>query len=216
MHSLLPPYVGYMLAVALIAAAAWGLWRWRTAGMRAAWREVAEQIGGTLENAGPFSLRGRRRGYAVSLQQAVSHEDTAAYRHTRGVITVLNPASAVMGLRRKSALEEFATRKDARTVETGDPDFDRAFFLLLTVPEHVGALLPREVRRALSKYSDVEVYLRSTQIEWRRAGTVASSRDIIALFDATADIADNLKTLPPRSITLSQKIAEEALIEGGI
>jgi hypothetical protein len=216
MNSLFPPYVGYLLAAALIAAAGWGLWRWRVSGTYRAWRGVAEKIGGTLENARPFSIRGRHRGYAAFLQEAVSYEDAVAYRHTRGALNVMNPACAVMGLRRKSVLEEFTTRRDARPVETGDADFDRAFFLLLTVPEHVGALLTPEVRRVLRRYSDVEVYLRSMQIEWRRAGTLSSERDIMALFDVLADMTDALKALPARSLTLSQRLADEALIEGGI
>jgi hypothetical protein len=127
-----------------------------------------------------------------------------------------NPASVVMGLRHKSMLEEVATRKEERPVPTGDQDFDRSFFLVMNSPEHVETVLPAEVRRTLSRYSDVEIYLKSTQIEWRRSGTMRSAQDMLALFDVAAEIADALDKLPLRTISLSQKMEEEALIEQGI
>jgi len=103
-----------------------------------------------------------------------------------------------------------------RPVETGDADFDRSFFMVLTTPEHVQALLPHDARRTLLRYSDVEIYLKSTQVEWRRAGTLRSARDMRVLFELSADIADALGALPYREIALSQKLADEALIEKGV
>ncbi len=218
-HSLLPPWTG----IVVVAAVLWAVFtlgrKTAAAGVRAAWERVAGRLESTLEGApwsSSLSVKGRYRGRAAFVKQAVSHEDPIPYPHTRGSLNIQNPANLIMGLRRKSLLEEVSTRKDARPVETGDPDFDRGFFLVLTLPEYVDRLLSTDVRKTLSRYGDVEVYLRSTQIEWRRSGLVRSDRDMLVLMETIADMADVVESLPPRSLSLSERLAEEEVIREGV
>lgn len=214
---ILPAWTGVPILVALVVGAIWSvrrLFAWRRT---QAWHEAARELGGALEVAGgKMRVKGRFRERPAFLSEAVSHEDAIPYPHTRGSLNIRNPARVVMGLRHKSLLEEVTTRNDTRPVETGDRDFDRAFFLLITVPAHVEALLTDEARRSLKRFADVEIYLRGTQIEWRRADTVTSTREIVELFQVISDMADTLESLPVRPISLSEAVAEEALIEKGV
>ncbi len=213
----MPSWAGVVLAFALLILLAWGLWRWAISRKVRAWKAVAQDLAGTLELVqGKMCVTGRYRGRAAFLSEAVSFEDAVAYAHTCGALEVTNPARAVLGLRRKSLLEEYTQRKEPVAIDTGDPEFGRTFLLVLTVPEHAGTLLSDEVRKRLKKFSDVEIYLRGTRLEWRRAGTVGSAREMITLFDIIADIADVLESLPPRTVSLSEALAEEALIKQGI
>lgn len=224
---LFPSYIGILVVLVAVVGGAWAVVRLRQNQMLRTWQNVATWLNGKLDTAEfvgesrsgmteRMRVKGRLRDHAAFFGEGVSYEDAVPYPHTRGAINVRNPASVVLGLRHKSMLEEALTRKEARVVETGDGDFDRVFFLHLNLPEYIEALLTSGARQTLMRYADVELYLKGTQIEWRRAGTLRSETDIKRLFELIADMADVLDTLPYRELTLSEKMAEEAVITEGI
>src|SRR5947208_6204007 len=164
---LFPSYVGVIALIILAPLTIWGIVTIRRWQLERTWERMAGWLGGRMERRAVSSnerggtalkmrAKGRFREYAAFLAEGISYEDAVPYYHTRGALNIRNPAMAVLGLRHKSILEEVVTRKDARPVETGDPDFDRAFFVLLTAPEHVQHILPPNIRKELIRHGDVE------------------------------------------------------------
>lgn len=216
-HPLVPPVIGIPLIALAAGACVAAALRVKRRATRRAWIEVAAALGGDLEAAPRgMAVRGCFRGYTAFLGEGVSFEDAAPYYHTRGALSIQNPARVVLGLRRKSLLEEYLTRHERSAAITGDDRFDRVFFVAVSVPEYAQVLLPQQVRDTLARWNDVEVYVKGNQIAWRRASTVRSARAMVALFEAIATMADLLAGLPPRELTLEQQQEEEKLIERGI
>lgn len=214
----LPPGTALMLVFGL-AAVVVGLWYWlRRAALRT-WRAYAHRIGGEMRERNTFSpacLTGTLKTRPLLMETAVSHDDDAPYYHTRAALPVRNGAGFILGLRRKSLLEEAQTRKDASSFDLDDPDFQRRFFLICNDGSRLPDLLTKEARRELSRYSDVEVYVRLSEIEWRRAGETSDLKSMERLNAILLEMADAVDALPARPKTLTQRLTDEALIAKGV
>lgn len=217
-HPVWPAGVAWLVVLALLAAAAGLGYRLRTAA-RHAWSAFATQIGGALALKNRFSpqrITGRVRGRAFVLETALSYEDEAPYYHTRGAVPLQNSAGFILGLRRKSLLEEVQTRREQPGFELGDPDFQRRFFVVCNDSENLSQILTPEARRALSRYHDIEIYARLGEIEWRRAGEQSDLRALQRLTDLLVSMAEAIDALPARPRTLSERLADEALLQKGV
>lgn len=202
--------------VLLAAAAAWFAYRLQT---NRAWRAFAAQIKGEFRPRNlmsPDVLTATVRGRGFMLETATSSEDDAPYYHTKASIPIKNVAGFVMGLRRKSMLEEAQSRNEAAAFDLGDAEFGRRFFIVSNDPEAVGAVLTPEARRELSRYHDVEIYVRLGTMEWRRSGEVNSLPCIERLTHLMLDMGERIDKLPARPRTLSERLADEALIQKGV
>jgi hypothetical protein len=217
------------------------LWLWRRWSVGAAWRRYAKSLHGEIRMRNRFSpacIAATFRGRPFLLETAVSHEDETPYYHTRGALPIGNPASFILGVRRKSLLEEMQTRKErppneegkgaqlqktarfsgdlSTDLELNDPDFERRFFVVCNQPDILPLVLTKEVRRELSRYHDVEIYVRLQEIEWRRAGEVSDLKAIERLNQLIADMAEAIDNLPPSDAPLSLRLADEQMIAKGI
>lgn len=214
----LPTGVAFLLLLGLTAVSV-VLWYWlRRAALRA-WRTYARRIGGELRERNAFSpavLAGTLKERPFLMETATSHEDDAPYYHTRAALPIRNSAGFILGLRRKSLLEEAQTRKEAAAFDLQDPDFERRFFLVSNDGSRLPDLLTKEVRRELARYSDVEIYVRLSEVEWRRAGEQSDLKAIERLNALLAEMAEAIDALPSRPKSLSQRLADEALIAKGV
>lgn len=204
------------LVIVLAAAAAWFAYRLKT---NRVWRTFAARIQGEFRprnRMSPDVLTATVRGRGYMLETATSSEDDAPYYHTKASIPIKNPAGFVMGLRRKSMLEEAQTRNEANALDLGDAEFMRRFFVVSNDPEAVGVVLTPEARRELNRYHDVEVYVRLGTMEWRRSGEVNALDCIERLTDLILDMGESIDKLPARPRTLSERLADEALIHKGV
>ncbi len=214
------PNIWTWLVAALVAAVAVGAAYtiWRQAALRN-WRLLATQLCGECKARDTFSpamIAGTLNGRPYLLETAVSHEDDAPYFHTRGALPLRNRAAFILGLRRKSLLEEAQTRRDAVTFEISDPNFSRKFIIACNNASYLLNILTPELCKALQKYHDVEVYVRLQEIEWRRSGQVGNLKVITELNDVISSLAERIDTLPASSLTLSEKLSDEAVIEKGV
>ncbi len=208
------------LAVALAAAVAVGsaYTIWRQTALRN-WRRLAAQLSGECKPRDAFSpalIAGTLNGRPYILETAVSHEDDAPYFHTRGALPLRNRAAFILGLRRKSLLEEAQTRRETITHEVSDPDFSRKFMLSCNNSAHLLTVLGVNACKTLQKYHDVEVYVRLQEIEWRRSGQIGNLKVINELNEVISQLADKIDALPPSTLTLSEKLSDEAVIEKGV
>ncbi|MCW3095153.1 MAG: hypothetical protein JWL77_771 [Chthonomonadaceae bacterium] len=206
--------IGFIILLAV--GAAWFASRLRT---NRAWRTFAARIQGEFRPRNMLSpdlLTGTIRGRGYMLETATSSEDDAPYYHTRASIPIKNSAGFVMGLRRKSMLEEAQSRNEASAIDLGDAEFSRRFFVVSNDPEAVAAVLTPEARRELNRYHDVEIYVRLGTMEWRRSGEVNALPCIERLTDLILDMGDTIDKLPARPRTLSERLADEALIQKGV
>ncbi|MCC6731387.1 MAG: hypothetical protein IT208_18840 [Chthonomonadales bacterium] len=214
---LVPTWLGGVLLAALAAllgVAAWGWWR---RALRSNWLSVAHGLEGALEAVdGRLRVRGHYRGMPAFVGEAVSYEGGVPYAHTRGALDAPNPAHLILGLRRKSVLEEMTTQRNADTAATGDADFDRAFFLVASLPDAVGVVLEPHTRRALLTQAGSEWFVRPASVEWRRPGTLRSARDIMAMLAVAADVASAVGTLPDRALRPADARAEEEILNAGL
>jgi len=204
------------LLILLAAAAVWFAFRMQT---NRAWRTFAAQIKGEFRPRSlmsPDVLTATVRGRGYMLETATSSEDDAPYYHTKASIPIKNSAGFVMGLRRKSMLEEAQSRKEVSVIDFGDAEFGRRFFVVSNDPEAVGAVLTPEARRELNRYHDVEIYARLGTLEWRRSGEVNSLPCIERLTNLILDMGESIDKLPARPRTLSERLADEALIQKGV
>jgi hypothetical protein len=205
-------------------------WR-RRAAMRN-WKVYAEEIGGEFGARNRFSpafISASLDSRDLFLETATSYEDEIPYYHTRATMPIRNPGSLILGIRRKSMLEEAQTRSGPTYAELeahnagalplkvlGDPEFERHFFLVCNDHEALVALLTPEVRKELSRYPDIEIYVRRRTVEWRRAGEQADIAVVRRLTDLLKSLADQIDALPKRTITLTRQMEDERLIEKGI
>ena len=204
------------LLIALAAVGAWFAYRSKT---NRAWRAFAARIDGefrTRSLLSPDVLTATVRGRGYMLETATSSEDDAPYYHTKASIPIKNTAGFVMGLRRKSMLEEAQSRRETSEIDLGDAEFTRRFFVVTNDPEAVGVVLTPEVRRELNRYHDVEIYVRLGTMEWRRSGEVNALSCIERLTDLILDMGERIDTMPARPRTLSERLADEALIQKGV
>lgn len=217
-HPTWPAGLAWLIALALVAACLGLAYRWRRGALRA-WQGFAREIGGAFSAKNRFSperVVGRVRGRDLLLETALSYEDEAPYYHTRASLPLHNAANFVLGLRHKSLLEEAQTRRDLPRLPIDDSDFERRFFVVCNDLGALPAVLTREIRKELARYPDVEVYARLSQIEWRRSGEERDTRTLLRLTDTLADMAEAIDALPPRARTLSERLADEALIAKGV
>ena len=218
-HAVWPLWLGVILLLALAASAvALAIW-WRRGALRA-WRAFAAETGGEFAARGSFSpghLSARWRGRDLLLTTGIAQEDEAPYYHTRAALPIRNPSGFILGLRRKSLLEEAQTRRDA-VGETGieDAEFERRFLLVCNDAGSLPGVLNAGARAELTCYSDVEIYVRLDRIEWRRAGEQADIGALRRLTDVIAGMADTIDSLPGRKRPLSECLADQAWIEKGI
>ncbi|CCW36169.1 hypothetical protein CWRG_01714 [Chthonomonas calidirosea] len=195
------------------------LWLWRRWSVGAAWRRYAKNLQGEIRMRNRFSpacIAATFRDRPFLLETATSHEDETPYYHTRGALPIGNPASFILGVRRKSLLEEMQTRKELSSFDLNDPDFERRFFVVCNQPDVLPLVLTKEARRELSRYHDVEIYVRLQEIEWRRAGEVSDLKAMERLNHLIADMAEAIDALPPSDAPLSLRLADEQMIAKGI
>lgn len=213
-----PIWIAWLAAAAVVSALALA-WRWfRSAALRA-WRQLAAESGGEFRaknSVSPKAASGSAKGRPFHIETATSHDDDTPYYHTRASMPVENPAELVLGLRRKSLLEEAQTRRSPSQASTGDQEFDRQFFVVCNDPDHLAQLLSNSVRRELSRYHDIELYAKRNEVEWRRAGEQSDRAAMRRLLESLAELADAIEGLPARRLSLSQRMADEALIEKGV
>ncbi|MCW3055846.1 MAG: hypothetical protein JWN14_5016, partial [Chthonomonadales bacterium] len=164
----------------------------------------------------PDVLTATVRGRGYMLETGTSSEDDAPYYHTKASIPVKNVAGFVMGLRRKSMLEEAQTRTETSTIDLGDAEFVRRFFIVSNDPEAVCQVLTPEARKELNRYHDIEIYARLGTLEWRRSGEVNALPCIERLTNLILDMGETIDKLPSRARTLSERLADEALIQKGV
>lgn len=211
-----PPVLPILLLLVLLCAMAW-LWkRWK---VRRAWQAYARKIQGELRmrrRLFPACLAATFRNRPFLLEITVSHEDDAPYHHTRGALPLGNPSSFILGLRHKSLLEEMQTRRESPPFDLGDPQFEKRFFVVCNNPDALPQVLTKEACRELSRYPDVEVYVRLHEIEWRRSGEVSDIRTIERLNNLIADMAEAIDALPPSDVPLSLRLADEQRIAKGV
>ncbi|HLV79853.1 MAG TPA: hypothetical protein VKT32_06200 [Chthonomonadaceae bacterium] len=213
-----PAGTAWLVVLALLAAA-FGLWRALRGAAKRAWRAYASEIGAEFSpqsRLAPGRITGQVGGRPFVLETALSYEDEAPYFHTRAALPLQNPAGFILGLRHKSLLEEVQTRGEKPATDLDDPAFMRRFFLVCNSPADLPAVLTPVVRQQLSRYADVEVYARLSEIEWRRAGAQSDRRALQRLTDALCAMADAIEALPARPRTLSERLADEALIQKGV
>ncbi len=207
------------LIVGVMVGLAAGLWLRGRRGVVRAWQKLARDLDGEFKarnSLSPERVIGTLRERPYVLETAISHDDDAPYYHTRGAFPIRNPASFILGVRRKSLLEEAQTRRDRPAFDLEDADFTRQFFVVCNDAQNLPLVLTREARRELSRYSDIEIYVRRGELEWRRAGAQGDMRAIKRLNDLLADMAEAIDALPKRPRTLSELLADEELITKGI
>lgn len=208
----------WAVAIVVLVVVAVLIRHWRGAAARA-WKSFAEKFGGELQmknGLSPARILGKLGERDAILETATSHEDDAPYFHTRFRLPIKNDASFVMGLRRKSLLEEVQTRKEPVDYGLEDAEFDRLFFVICNDRDHLPAILTPEVRRELHRHPDVEVYIHLGEMEWRRAGEQSDLSAITRLSEMLGGIADAVDALPARARTLSERLADEELIAKGV
>ncbi len=206
--------IGFLFV--LVAGTAWFAYRLKT---NRVWRTFATKIQGEFRPRSMMSpdvLTATVRGRGYMLETATSHDDDAPYYHTKASIPIKNPAGFVMGLRRKSMLEEAQSRNEAAVIDLGDAEFGRRFFVVSNDPDAVSLVLTPEARRELNRYHDVEIYVRLGTLEWRRSGEVNALPCIERLTDLILDMGEGIDKLPARPRTLSERLADEALIQKGV
>ncbi len=210
---------GFLLPGIFVVAAAIGIaYYMRTAALRA-WKKYSNEINGEFKaksRLSPRYISGTINDRPIFMETDMNNDDEAPYYHTRSSMPVGNPAMIVLGLRRKSMLEEAQSRNDSPFYEFGDPDFDKRFHLIANVSDSLPELVDTQIRQLLVKYSDIEIYLKSNVIEWRRSGEVSDLESIRKLNAALSKLAHTVDHLPKRTISLSQKLADEELIRKGI
>jgi hypothetical protein len=207
------------LALMGLAAVGATLWIWLRRGALRAWQRYAARLKGEFrarDQLSPACVTGTVRSRPFLLETATSHEDDAPYYHTRGALPLRNNAGFILGVRRKSLLEETQTRRDAPPFALDDPDFERRFFIVCNDGDHLADILTPEVRRELKRYHDVEIYVRLSELEWRRAGEQSDLRVLERLTGILADMAEAIEQLPSRQQSLSKRLADEALIAKGV
>lgn len=218
--SLVPLVIlGILVALVALAGAIW--YQSRRSALRS-WQRFATEIDGEFRaknSLSPERVFGTLHNRPYVLETGISHEDDAPYYHTRGAFPIKNPANFIMGVRRKSLLEEMQTLREkdsTEKIDLNDPDFERRFFVLSNSAEHAAPLLDSEVRRELSRYPDIEIYVRINEIEWRRAGEEGDMRVIRRLNGMLATMAESIDALPKRPISLTERLAAEEMIAKGI
>jgi hypothetical protein len=207
------------LIVLVVGGAAVGAWYQSRRSVLRAWQRLAEEMGGEFKaknSVSPERIVGTLHDRPFVLETALSHDDDAPYYHTRGAFPLKNPASFILGVRRKSLLEEAQTRRDRSPYDLEDPDFERQFFVVCNDAQSIADVLAREVRRELGRYHDIEIYARLNEIEWRRAGEVGDLTVIRRLNTLVSDMATAIDNLPKRARTLSERLADEELIAKGV
>ena len=229
--SLVPLFLfGVLVVIGALGMAIW--YQTRRLALRN-WRRFATEIQGEFKaknSLAPERVFGTLYNRPYVLEAGVSHEDDAPYYHTRGAFPIKNPSNFIMGLRRKSLLEEVQTLRERKTagvstenqsgsttrIDVDDPDFERRFFVISNQTEVATSLLNSEVRRELTRYPDIEIYVRINEIEWRRAGEIADMRVIQRLNDMLNEMVIAIDALPKRTISLSERLAADELIAKGI
>ena len=217
-HPTFPAWLAWLILLGVCVITGGSIWWLRKSASRV-WQQFAAEVKGEYRaknSLSPACVVGDFGTRPFILETALSHDDDAPYYHTRGAIPTKNRAGIVLGLRRKSLLEEAQTRKVEAEFDLHDSDFTRRFFIVCTAPEHLEEILTTEVRRELSRYNDIELYIRFEELEWRRGGEVSDLNSIRRLMTLIGGIASTLDTMPSRSLTLSRRLADEALIAKGV
>jgi hypothetical protein len=217
-HAIWPAWVAWLIVIGLAASGA-TVWIWARRAALRAWQKYAKLLGGEFrarDQWSPACVTGTVHSRPFLLETATSHEDDAPYYHTRGALPIRNSAGFILGVRRKSLLEEAQTRREKPPFDLDDSDFERQFFVVCNQAEHLAAVLTAEARRELKRYHDVEIYARLSEIEWRRSGEQSDLRILERLTGALSEMAAAIESLPARPATLSQRLADENLIAKGV
>ena len=130
------------LIVGVMVGLAAGLWLRGRRGVVRAWQKLARDLDGEFKarnSLSPERVIGTLRERPYVLETAISHDDDAPYYHTRGAFPIRNPASFILGVRRKSLLEEAQTRRDRPAFDLEDADFTRQFFVVCNDAQNLPA-----------------------------------------------------------------------------
>ena len=214
----LPIWSSVLILVVFCAAIATGFVYYRRRAYRA-WQRLAIELDGEFSPKNEISPRlvtGKLADRPYLLETAISHEDDAGYYHTRSAVPLKNLGSFVMGIRRKSLLEEVQTRSEKSLSGMNLPDFENRFFLYCNDPENLANLLTGEVRSEILRYHDLEIYVRLGEIEWRRAGEQSDLKTIRRLNELMLRMASAIDDFPVRGRSLTQCLADEKMIEKGV
>lgn len=214
-----PPWWALLLLGVAIALLASWIWYWMRRAALRTWAAFATQIGGEFKarnDISPAVVIGKIRERPFLMETATSHEDEAGYYHTRGSVPIRNAGSFILGLRRKSLLEEAQTRGEKTSYHLDDPDFEGRFFIVCNDWDHLESILTPEVRRELRRYHDIEIYVRLGEMEWRRSGEQSDIAIIRRLNETLLDMAEAIDRLPSRGRSLTQCLADEKMIEKGV
>ena len=214
----LPPWASILILASLAFAIAVALVQYRRRAYRT-WKKYAAEIGGEfspLNEVSPRLVTGKIAERPYLLETGTSHEDDAGYYHTRSAVPLKNLGSFVMGIRRKSLLEEVQTRGETIPYDLGQPDFERRFHLFCNDPDHLKSALSDDIRREILRYHDLEIYVRLGEIEWRRAGEQSDLDAIRRLNRLMLKMADTIDSFPVRGRSLTQCLADEKMIERGV
>ena len=216
--SRLPIWLSLSILIALALALSAAFVQYRRRAYRA-WQKLAKEVEGEfspLNEVSPRLVTGKLGDRPYLLETATSHEDDAGYYHTRSAVPLKNLGSFVMGIRRKSLLEEVQTRGEKNDIDLGQPDFEHRFHLYCNDPDNLPKVLTHDVRQQILRFHDIEIYARLGEVEWRRAGEQADLPTIRTLNSLLIQIADVIDSFPIRSRSLTQCLADEKLIEKGV
>ncbi len=214
----LPIWISFSILIAIAFSLAAGFVLYRRRAYRA-WQKLAKEVGGEfspLNEVSPRLVTGKLGSRPYLLETATSHEDDAGYYHTRSAVPLKNHGSFVMGVRRKSLLEEVQTRGEKSAIDLGQPDFEHRFYLYCNDPDNMAKVLTHDVRKQMLRYHDIEIYARLGEIEWRRSGEQSDLATIRMLNSLLLQMADIIDAFPIRSRSLTQCLADEKLIENGV
>ena len=217
-HPVWGPYVLWLFVVGIVACIGAVWFRTRTASLRT-WSQFAREVGAEFaakNHVSPAYVSGQFKERDFMLVTSTGFDDDAPFYHTRARMPVINRSGIVLGLRRKSFLEEGQTRRTEPEFFPEDPEFERLFFIVANDAEGLPAVLSPEVRRELKRYPDIEIYIHLAEIEWRRPGEENDLARLRRLVNLLHGMAASLDGLPSSKRGLSQRLADQELIAKGV
>ncbi|MCL5283969.1 MAG: hypothetical protein M1330_04570 [Armatimonadetes bacterium] len=161
-------------------------------------------------------ITGKVEGRRFRVSTATVYEEGPAYFHTRAVVWCENPAHLVLGLRRKSALEMVTTRRDQSPLQTEDEEFNRRFLVICNHVADLDKLLDPHIRKSLASLESVEIRIKGAEVQSRLPGRLTRSDDIVRLCGLASAIAQRLETLAARTESLSERLADQRLLDEGV
>ncbi len=218
-HRELTTFLLVLAGLGVLSLLLLGIWmQMRRTALRS-WQKLADEFKGEFKAKNQFqpdAVTGTYKGRPLILETAISMEEETPYFHTRCVMPLRNKAGFILGLRRKSMLEEVQFRNTPSGFDLSSEEFQKRFFVVCNMASHLNNVLNADAAKELLRYADVEVYIRLQTLEWRRAGEISDRKAIKNLTDVLIQFAEAIELLPGTSLTLTEKLADEALLAKGI